>query len=254
MSHKVPGLIGVIAVVALGFTLSAQAQEPWTWPEKTENLQVLPEDWPGSRLRPVMMGFSRALGVRCSHCHKGVEGQPLSTFDFVSDENPNKERAREMLRMLGTINDHLDNIEPSGDQRVNMWCHTCHRGRPRPMTLGEELGEAYRTNGLEVALTTYTSLKDAYYGKGAYNFGEAALNNFGYEVLGNEDTAGAIRVFTLNAEAFPTSANVWDSLAEAYMKAGDTERATTYYQKSLDLDPNNDNARAMLKKLKEGGP
>ena len=46
----------------------------------------------GERLRPVMMGFTRALGVRCNHCHVGEDGQPLSTFDFVSDENPNKVR------------------------------------------------------------------------------------------------------------------------------------------------------------------
>ena len=200
-----------------------------------------------------MMGFSRALGVRCSHCHKGEEGQPLSTYDFASDENPNKDRAREMLRMLGTINDHLDNIEPSGDQRVNMWCHTCHRGRPRPMTLGEELGETYRMNGLEAALAAYHDLREKYYGQGAYNFGEDALNEFGYALLRNEDTAGAIQIFTLNAKTFPESANVWDSLAEAHMNAGNTEQAVTNYQKSLALDPNNDNAKAMLKKLREGG-
>ena len=82
---------------------------------------------------------------------------------------------------------------------------------------------------------------------------ENALNGFGYTVLRNNDAAGAIRVFTLNAETFPTSANVWDSLAEAYMTAGDKGLAETYYQKSLELDPNNENAKAMLKKLKEGG-
>lgn len=253
MSVKMLEIIGAIALITLGVTLPAQAQDQWSWPEKPENLQVLPQDWPGSRLRPVMMGFSRALGVRCSHCHKGAEGQPLSTYDFASDENPNKDRAREMLRMLGTINDHLDKVEPSGDQRVNMWCHTCHRGRPRPMTLGEELGETYRMQGLEAALAAYTDLKTNYYGKGAYNFGEAALNEFGYAILRNNDTEGAIQIFTLNAETFPTSANVWDSLAEAYMKAGDKDRAETYYQKSLELDPNNENAKAMLKTLREGG-
>ncbi len=52
-----------------------------------------------------MKGFTRALGVRCSHCHVG--GNPLSTYDFASDENPNKGRAREMLRMLNSINEHL---------------------------------------------------------------------------------------------------------------------------------------------------
>ena len=107
-----------------------------------------------------MTGFTRALGVRCSHCHVGEEGEPLNTYDFASDDNPNKERAREMLRMLGSINDHLKNIEPSGVQPVNMWCHTCHRGRPRPMTLAEELAEKYRSDGLESSVAHYAKLKE----------------------------------------------------------------------------------------------
>ena len=99
-------------------------------------------------MRAVMTGFTSALGVRCSHCHVGEEGQPLSSYDFPSDENPNKDRAREMLRLLGAVNGHLEKIEPSGGQRVNMWCHTCHRGRPLPTTLDEELREAYAEGGV----------------------------------------------------------------------------------------------------------
>lgn len=118
MSGKFLGRLSSIILLTIFFALSAQAQERWSWPEKPANLQVLPKDWPGSRLQPVMTGFTRALGVRCSYCHKGEEGKPLSTYDFVSDENPNKNRAREMLRMLGSINDHLKNIQPSGDKRV----------------------------------------------------------------------------------------------------------------------------------------
>ncbi len=240
-----------IASLVFIFTLPSQAQDQWSWPEKPENLQVLPKEWPGSRLRPVMTGFTRALGVRCSYCHKGEEGKPLSTYDFASDENPNKNRAREMLRMLGSINKHLKKLEPSGDKRVNMWCHTCHSGRPRPMTLGEELGETYRAKGIEAALAHHTELNDNYYGRGVYNFeGESVLNEFGYAVLGNNDAEGAIRVFQLNADNFPESANVWDSLAEAYMKAGDKIMAEKYYNKSLELNPNNQNAKDMLKKLK----
>ena len=55
----------------------------------------------------------------------------------------------------------------------------------------------------------------------------------------------------LNAEAFPDSPNVWDSLAEAYMKSGDAKNAQLNYEKALTLDPNNENAKEMLKKLKE---
>jgi hypothetical protein len=240
--------VGLLTIV-LSF-IAAPVQAQWTWPDSTENLQVLPSDWSGQRLRPVMTGFSRALGVRCVHCHDGAPGAPLSEINFVSDENPNKERAREMLRMLSSINEHLDRIEPSGDQRVNMWCHTCHRGRPRPMTLEEGLGETYRLRGIDSALIAYENLKANFHGLGAYNFGESALNAFGYDVLGAGDTDGAVRVFTVNAEAFPESSNVWDSLAEAYMEAGQDSLAVEYYEKALQLEPRNRNARTMLEKLK----
>ena len=244
-------LIAAIVVAASMFTVKSRAQQDqWTWPEKPKNLQVLNKDWPGSRLSPVMRGFTRALGVRCSYCHVGEEGKSLTTYDFASDQNPNKNRAREMLRMLGSVNDHLKKIEPSGDKRVNMWCHTCHRGRPRPMTLEEELGEQYRLKGIDQALQHYQELKQNYSVKGAYDFSERSLNVFGYEVL-EKDATAAIRVFTLNAQVFPKSANVWDSLAEANMKAGNMKSAERYYEKSLKLDPKNDGARANLKKIRE---
>jgi tetratricopeptide (TPR) repeat protein len=245
-------ILGILSFAIL-FTLPARAQDKdkWTWPEKPKNLQVLPKDWPGTRLQPVMIGFTRALGVRCSHCHKGEEGKPLSTYDFASDENPNKNRAREMYRMLGDINDHLKKIEPSGDKRVNMWCDTCHHGRPRPMTLEEELGEQYRTKGIKAALDDYGDLKKKFYGRAAYDFGEGSLNAFGYYLLENKDAAAAIQIFKLNAETFPASGNAWDSLAEAYRKAGDPKNAQLNYEKSLTLDPTNQNAKDMLKKLKE---
>lgn len=232
-------------------SLTIGAQDTWTWPEKPKNLQVLPKDWPGSRLRPVMGGFTRALGVRCSYCHKGEEDKPLSTYDFASDANPNKNRAREMLRMLNEIEDHLKKIEPSGDKRVNMWCHTCHHGRPRPMTLDEELNEQYRKKGLQAALDDYADLKKKYYGRAAFDFGEGSLNVFGYTLLESNDTSGAIQVFKLNAETFPDSANVWDSLAEGYLKAGDVKKAQENCEKALNLDPANQTARDELKKIKD---
>ena len=245
--EKTLGMITLMVFAAL----PAIGQESWSWPEKPSNLQVLPKDWPGTRLRPVMIGFSRALGVRCSYCHKGEEGKPLSTYDFASDDNPNKNRAREMLRMLNEIGEHLKKIEPSGDQRVNMWCHTCHRGRPRPMTLPEELGEQYRKKNVKAALDYYDELKKKYYGRGAYDFGEDSLNNFGYEILEKNDAASAIQVFQLNAELYPQSANVWDSLAEAYMKSGDMRKARENYEKALTLDPKDNNAKERLKKINE---
>ncbi len=240
----------IALIVALTATAGAQAQEPWSWPEKAENLQQLPKDFPGQRLRAVMTGFSRALGVRCSHCHVGEEGQPLSTYDFAADDNPNKQTARQMLAMLGMIGDELKKVEPSGAKRVNMWCHTCHAGRPRPMTLTEELTEVYTADGLDATIAHFRDLRERYYGKGAYDFSETALNRMGYRLLGDEKYDEAIAIFKLNAKQFPESGNVWDSLAEGYMKAGDNKQAIAYYQKSLELDPDNKNAVEKLRELK----
>lgn len=245
--------VGTLCLI--GFcSLTGSAQDTWTWPEKPKNLQVLPKDWPGTRLRPVMIGFTRALGVRCSYCHKGEEGKALSTYDFASDDNPNKNRAREMLRMLNEIEVQLNKIEPSGDKRVNMWCHTCHHGRPRPMTLDEELSEQYGKKGLQAALDDYADLKKKYYGRAAFDFGESSLNVFGYTLLEGNDTAGAIQVFKLNAATFPDSSNVWDSLAEGYLKAGDVKKAQENYEKALSLDPANQSAKEALKKIKDAQP
>ena len=245
--------VGIFCLVGL-CSLTGSAQDTWTSLEKPKNLQVLPKDWLGTRLRSVMVGFTCALGVRCSYCHKGEEGKPLSTYDFASDENPNKNRAREMLRMLNEIEVHLKKIEPSGDKRVNVWCHTCHHGRPRPMTLDEELSEQYRKKGLQAALENYADLKKKYYGRAAFDFGEGSLNVFGYTLLEGNDTTGAIQVFKLNAETFPESSNVWDSLAEGYLKAGDVRKAQENYEKALSLDPANQSAKEALKKLKDSQP
>jgi Tfp pilus assembly protein PilF len=55
----------------------------------------------------------------------------------------------------------------------------------------------------------------------------------------------------LNVETFPDSSNVWDSLAEGYLKAGDVKKAQENYEKALSLDPANQGAKDALKKLKE---
>ena len=80
-------------------------------PDEFTNLKVSAQDISKERLTAVMRGFTEALGVRCSTCHVGEEGQPLGTYDFASDDKPMKLKAREMLRMVQAINgDFLANL------------------------------------------------------------------------------------------------------------------------------------------------
>lgn len=82
-------------------------------------------------------------------------------------------------------------------------------------------------------------------------FGESAINRLGYMFLQQRSQPRtAIEIFELNTELHPESWNVWDSLAESHMVAGDRERAIELYEKSLELNPENDNAREKLAELR----
>jgi tetratricopeptide (TPR) repeat protein len=77
------------------------------------------------------------------------------------------------------------------------------------------------------------------------------MNELGNNLLARNDTKTAIEIFKVNTEQYPTSGDVWDSLAEAYYKTGDRETAIKDYEKSIALDPNNENGKKMLRKIKE---
>ena len=83
-------------------------------------------------------------------------------------------------------------------------------------------------------------------------FEEASINGIGYYLIGQGRFADAIEVLKLNVELFPESSNVYDSLGEAYMKNGDLDKAIENYNKSLELNPENENAKQMLEEIRRG--
>jgi Tfp pilus assembly protein PilF len=80
---------------------------------------------------------------------------------------------------------------------------------------------------------------------------EGLLNFLGYLFLYNfNEPAKAITYFEMNAGYYPASANVWSSLGEAYAVKGDKATSARMYEKSLALDPGNENARKKLMELR----
>jgi hypothetical protein len=94
-----------------------------------KNIQGL-KGIPAGRLLAIMnFGYSRALGVSCTHCHMEQ--------DFASDDKRPKRAAREMMALNNTINQQLSklqHLEPREQRFVN--CTTCHRGKVNPMPAG----------------------------------------------------------------------------------------------------------------------
>ena len=113
----------------------APPRQDFVWPERITNAQVLPADIGAQRLRETMVGFARALGVRCTFCHVGPEGAPLTQLDFVSDANPHKNIARGMIRMTQRLNaETLPAILGPAPAEPRVTCSTCHRGASTPET------------------------------------------------------------------------------------------------------------------------
>lgn len=84
-----------------------------------------------------------------------------------------------------------------------------------------------------------------------YIYNENALNKIGYAFLEAKKTTNAIFVFELNTSVFPDSANAYDSLGEAYLINKNKELAIKNYKKSLELNPENNNAKEMIEKLEK---
>ena len=108
-------------------TAAASAATQTATAEKTveqvqKNIQVL-TGLPQSQLIPVMNYMGSSLGVKCTFCHVNKDGK----WDFVSDEKPEKGTAREMIKMVQSLN----KANFKGNPAVG--CFTCHRGNEHPV-------------------------------------------------------------------------------------------------------------------------
>jgi cytochrome c-type biogenesis protein CcmH/NrfG len=103
-----------------------------------------------------------------------------------------------------------------------------------------------KAKGTQMARQRYTEWKIA--GANASGIDETTLNTLGYMLIEDDQTQDAIAVFQRNVQEYPQSSNVYDSLGEAYMKTGQKDLAIANYEKSLQLDPKNQNAVEVLKR------
>lgn len=94
------------------------------------NLKVLPKDISHEELEKIMKGFNVSLGVKCNHCHAPSKTDTRK-LDFASDEKPEKNVARSMMRMTAKINKKYFNHQEEG-KAAALTCITCHNGKAHP--------------------------------------------------------------------------------------------------------------------------
>jgi cyclase len=115
-------------------------------------------------------------------------------------------------------------------------------------SIAEPLTHTIVEKGIDAAVEQYYELKN--HQPDSYNFGENDLNTLGYQLLWRNMHEAAIQVFKLNIQAYPQSANPYDSLGEAYAVSGNKELAIENYEKALAINPDSPSAIDALKKLR----
>jgi nitrate/TMAO reductase-like tetraheme cytochrome c subunit len=93
-----------------------------------KNLKVLPKKIGVDELNDVMNNFRDALGVDCNFCHVPVKDSSASVLNFASDDKPEKEITRKMMRMTSKINKKYFNAAKNEKFKETpaVSCITCH--------------------------------------------------------------------------------------------------------------------------------
>ena len=118
---------------------------------------------------------------------------------------------------------------------------------PKPIRLSAVLAQTIATQGITATASHYRSLRGQ--GFPGVQESESDTNRLGYELLGKNENESAIAVFQLNVETHPQSANVYDSLAEAYLAAGNKALAIANYQQAVAINPKKKTAVYELQRL-----
>lgn len=235
----------LLAVVSLETGAQAQGKFP---PDSLVNTKVIPHSTPVVQVIGMMRNFAGDLGVRCQFCHVGQEGQSLAQFDFASDQKRTKLVARQMMLMVQEVNRRIDTIPGRPQPGVTVSCVTCHRGLSRPVPLGLLLTDAGMVSA-DSATRAYRALRERYYGRDAFDFGEFSLNSAAFRLARANKFDEALALLKLNEEQFPRAASVHVARGNVLVVHGDTAGAATAFREALKRDSTSFDARSRLRDI-----
>lgn len=200
------------------------------------NLHVLPAEMSREDVQKVIQGYTRGLGVQCSHCH-APHAEKEGWLDYALDDLETKQVAREMIRMTDAINRTL---LPAIDRssRIEVRCETCHRGHARPETLVQFLTRRIEEAGLDSARVSYRALRDENFAKAGFDFSESGLMDVAqaFQAAGMPPETAA-SVLEANLEYYPESFMIYVMLGYALEVAGDKKGAIEKWERAHAIKP-----------------
>jgi tetratricopeptide (TPR) repeat protein len=241
-------LVSLLAVAPLARPAAAQASGKFP-PDSLVNTKVFPHNTPVTEVLGAMRNITTALGVRCGFCHVGKEGAPISSYDFPSDEKRTKRTARQMMLMVAEVNRRLDTLPERKNPGLMVTCNTCHRGVNRPVPLSMYVADVATAAGTDSAIKTYHALRDRYYGRDAYDFGEPSLNEAAFRLARAGKFDEALAMLKLNEENFPKSSGVYVFRGNVLLMRADTNAAADAFREAIRRDTTNFDAKQRLRAI-----
>ena len=241
-------LVSLAAVLLVAGTASAQAPGKFP-PDSLVNTKVIPHKTPVTEVLGMMRNISGDLGVRCTFCHVGKEGAPIASFDFPNDEKRTKLVARQMMLMLAEVNRRVDTLPGRQSPGLVATCGTCHRGVSRPVPLSTVVADAATAAGTDSATRAYHALRDRYYGRDSYDFGEPSLNTAAFRLARAGKFDEALAMLKLNEEYFPKSSGLYVFRGNVLLMRADTNAAADAFREAVRRDSTNNEARGRLRAI-----
>jgi hypothetical protein len=238
--------VSLLALAASHLFAQARAKFP---PDSLVNTKVIPKSTPVLQVIGTMRNFTSDLGVRCQFCHVGEEGQPLTQFNFVSDEKRTKLVARQMMLLVQEANRRVDTVPGHSPDDPQVTCATCHRGVSKPMPLSAVIIAAATAGGADSGVKAYRALRQRYYGSGAYDFGEGQLNIAAFRLGRANKFDEALAVLRLNEEFYPNSSGMYVFRGNVLLMRADTAGAAIAYREAIRRDSTNNEAKGRLRDM-----
>ena len=156
---------------------------------------------------------------------------------FIQDSNPGDFRPclEPDIAAPLTSQDYLSHRDPAINAILS------YRALPPLM---DTLETTYANGGIAKVMDQYRELATRYKETGRST--ERDLNRLGYRLLAKGKQQDAIAVFELNVREHPKSFNVYDSLGDAYLRAGNRVAGLKNYERSVELNPENEYAKRLL--------
>ena len=144
----------------------------------------------------------------------------------------------------------LDSTQITDEERIEYGVETLAEQQQKLLTMNKkelnELLDGDKNIDEIIVMISYSNLEDS-----EYDISEMGLNMFGYELKALERIHDALKIFELNTQHYPDGYNTFDSYGEILLDLGRKEEAIAAYEKSLALNPGNDNAKKVLADLRK---